>query len=141
MIRMAGLVTRVYARSQKRALPPEIDMDDTTALLLDFAGGATGALTAVFVTGDYWRVAAYGTKRWLEIRNDTEIVSRGLAGAPQRTQLEPVDRERAELEAFADAVAARQPFLVPPEQMVNGIAVLESIEKSSARGRAIEIKP
>src|SRR5690606_24312629 len=48
---------------------------------------------------------------------------------------------RAELEAFADAVAARQPFLVSPEQMVNGIAVLESIEKSSARGRPVEIKP
>ena len=57
----------------------------------------------------------------------------------QRTQFDAVDKERAELEAFADAVAARQPFLVPPEEMVNGIAVLESIEKSSAKGRPIAI--
>jgi predicted dehydrogenase len=139
MIRIAGPVTRVYARSHKRALPADIDMDDTTALLLDFQRGATGSVTAVFVTGDYWRLAAFGTKGWLEIRSDTELVSRGLSGAPQRTPLETIDRERAELEAFADAVAARQPFLVPPQDMVNGIAVLESIEKSSARGRPIEI--
>jgi predicted dehydrogenase len=139
MIRIAGPVTRVYARSHKRALPADIDMDDTTALLLDFQRGATGSVTAVFVTGDYWRLAAFGTKGWLEIRSDTELVFRGLSGAPQRTPLETIDRERAELEAFADAVAARQPFLVPPQDMVNGIAVLESIEKSSARGRPIEI--
>jgi predicted dehydrogenase len=141
MIRIAGPVTRVYARSQKRALPADIDMDDTTALLLDFQRGATGSLTAVFVTGDYWRLAAFGTKGWLEIRSDTELVARGLSGAPQRTPLATLDRERAELEAFADAVAARQPFLVPPQDMVNGIAVLESIEKSSARGRPITIDP
>jgi predicted dehydrogenase len=141
MIRIAGPVTRVYARSQKRALAPEIDMDDTTAMLLDFARGASGCLTAVFATGDYWRVAAMGSKGWLEIRSDTELVFRGLSGAPQRTPFEAVDRERAELEAFADAIAARRPFLVPPQEMVNGIAVLESIEKSSARGRAIAIEP
>jgi predicted dehydrogenase len=141
MIRMAGPITRVYARSQKRALPPGIDMDDTTALLLDFARGASGSLTTVFVTGDYWRVAALGTKGWLEIRSDTELVSRGLSGAPQRTPLEAIDKERAELEAFADAIAAGHRFLVPPQDMINGIAVLESIEKSSAKGRPIAIEP
>ena len=56
-------------------------------------------------------------------------------------EADSIDRERAELEAFADAVAAGQPFLVPPQDMVNGIAVLESIEKSSARGRPITIDP
>ncbi|MCC7079895.1 MAG: Gfo/Idh/MocA family oxidoreductase [Burkholderiales bacterium] len=141
MIRIAGPVSRVYARSQKLALAPEIDIDDTTALLLDFQRGATGALTTVFVTGDYWRVMAIGTKGWFEIRSDTELVFRGLSGAPQRTPFEPIDRERAELEAFADAVAAGQGFLVPPQEMVNGIAVLESIEKSSAKRRAIAIAP
>jgi predicted dehydrogenase len=139
MIRIAGPVASVCASSQKRALPAEIDMDDTTAMLLKFERGASGCLTAVFVTGDYWRVAAFGTKGWLEIRSDTELVARGLSGAAQRTQFEAVDKERAELEAFADAVAAQRTFLVPPEEMINGVAVLESIEKSSAKGRPISI--
>ena len=108
-------------------------------MLLKFERGASGCLTAVFVTGDYWRVAAMGSKGWLEIRSDTELVARGLSGAAQRTQFEAVDKERAELEAFADAIAAKRPFLVPPEEMINGIAVLESIERSSARGRPIQI--
>jgi predicted dehydrogenase len=140
MIRIAGPVASVYASSQKRALPTEIDMDDTTAMLLKFERGASGCLTAVFVTGDYWRVAALGSKGWLEIRSDTELVARGLSGAPQRTQFEAVDKERAELEAFADAVAAKRAFVVSPEEMINGVAVLESIEKSSAKGRAIDLR-
>ena len=93
----------------------------------------------MFVTGDYWRVAAYGTQGWLELRSDTELVSRGLSGPPERTVLEAADKERAELEAFADAIAEGRPFLVPPEQMVNGIAVLEAIEPSSAAGQPIPI--
>ena len=71
LIRIAGPVASVCASSQKKALPADIDMDDTTAMLLKFARGASGCLTAVFVTGDYWRVAAMGTQGWLEIRSDT----------------------------------------------------------------------
>ena len=139
MIRMAGPVATVYASSQKRKMPAEIDMDDTTAMLLKFAGGASGCLTAVFVTGDYWRVQALGSKGWLEIRSDTELTARGLEGAPQTVKLPQVDKERAELEAFADAVAAKQLYTVPPAEVINGIAVLESIEKSSASGVPIRI--
>lgn len=139
MIRIAGPISTVYASSQKLSLPPEIDMDDTTAMLFKFARGASGCLSAVFVTGDYWRVQALGSKGWLEIRSDTELVARGLEGAPRATQLPAVDKEKAELEAFADAVAAKQLFTVPPADIVNGVAVLESIEKSSASGSPIAI--
>jgi predicted dehydrogenase len=139
MIRIAGPVASVYASSQKRALPAEIDMDDTTTMLLKFARGASACLTTVFVTGDYWRLQALGTKGWLELRSDTELVARGLEGSPQRIQLDAADKERAELEAFADAIAAGRRLVVPREDMVNGVAVLESIEKSSARGRRVDI--
>ncbi|MCC6531240.1 MAG: Gfo/Idh/MocA family oxidoreductase [Burkholderiales bacterium] len=139
MIRIAGPVATLYAASQKRALPAEIDMDDTTAMLLKFAHGASGCLSAVFVTGDYWRVLAVGTKGWLELRNDTELVQSALTGAPERFQFAPLDKERAELEAFAEAIEAGERFLVPPAEIVNGVAVLEAIEKSSARGKPIAI--
>jgi predicted dehydrogenase len=140
MIRIAGHVATVYASSQKLCLPDDIDIDDTTAMLLRFAGGASGCLTSVFVTGDYWRVMALGTQGWLELRSDTELVARGLSGPPQRMTFAPVDRERTELEAFAKAVQAGERFLVAPADIVNGVAVLEAIEKSSARGRPIQIR-
>jgi predicted dehydrogenase len=139
MIRIAGPVASVYASSQKRALPADVDMDDTTTMLLNFARGASGCLTTVFVTGDYWRLQALGTKGWLELRSDTELTARGLSGAPERIQLDAVDKERAELEAFADAVAAGRRLVVPREDIVNGVSVLESIEKSSAKGRRVDI--
>ena len=135
-----GRVTSVYAFGDKRKLPANIDIDDTTSMMLKFSNGVTGYLGVVFVTGELYRVHVFGSKGWLEMRGDTELVSCGLEGKPQRHTLPAADKERAVLEAFADAVAAKQPFMVPPEQAVNGIAVLESIEVSAKTGEAIKIK-
>lgn len=140
MIQVAGLVTSVYAFSDRRKLPADIDMDDTTSMLLRFSGGATGSLSTVFVTGEFYRVHVFGSKGWLEIRGDTELWSRGLEGQPERVPLQAADKERAELEAFADAVAAKQPCTVPYEEAINGVAVLEAIPVSAAKGKAIKIQ-
>lgn len=140
MISIAGPVASVYAFSEKRKLPPEIDIDDTTSMLVRFANGATGYLGTVFVTGDFYRVHAFGTKGWLEMRGDSELIAAGVEGAPERVPLTPVNKERALLEGFADAVAAKQPFVVPPDEIVNGIAVLEAIPASAARGKPVPIK-
>jgi predicted dehydrogenase len=139
MIQIAGLVESVYAFSDKRKLPADIDMDDTTSMLLKFAGGATGHLSTVFVTADLYRVHVFGSKGWLEARGDTELVMRGLQGQPERATLPAVDKEKAELEAFAEAVEDKKSFVVPPEQAVNGIAVLEAIVASAARGKPVKI--
>jgi hypothetical protein len=37
-------------------------------------------------------------------------------------------------------VTAKQPFTVAPADIVNGVAVLESIEKSSDRDKPIQIR-
>jgi len=140
MIHIAGLVTSVYAFSDKRKHPPEIGMDDTTSMLLKFAGGATGYLSTIFVTGELWRVHVFGSKGWIESRGDAELTIRGLDGAPSRIPLESASKEKAELEAFADGVGAKTPFLVSPEEAVNGIAVLEAIVASAAKGKPIAIK-
>jgi len=140
MIHIAGPVSTVYAFSDRRKLPPEVEIDDTTSMLLRFANGVTGYLGTVFVTGDIWRVHVFGTGGWIEMRNDTELVTCGLEGAAERITLPKVDKERAELEAFADAAAAKQPFMVPPEQAVNEIAVLEAIVASAAKGKPVKIQ-
>jgi predicted dehydrogenase len=139
MIQIAGLVTSVYAFSERRKLPAEVELDDTTAMLLRFASGATGYLGTVFATGDFYRVHVFGAKGWLEMRGDTELLARGLEGAPERFAFPAIDKEKAVLEAFADAVAQRKAFMVPPEQAVNGIAVLEAIVASAAAGKPVSI--
>lgn len=138
MIGIAGPVSSVYAFSDRRKV--EVDLDDTTSMLLRFAGGVTGYLGTVFVTGDFYRVHVFGSKGWIELRGDSDLTVRGLEGAPAKVPLETIDREKAALEAFAEAVANRQPFLVPAEEAVNGIAVLEAIVKSAAKGKPVAIR-
>ncbi len=140
MIQVAGLVASVYAFSDNRKLPAGVDMDDTTSMLLKFANGATGYLSALFTTAELYRVHVFGSKGWLELRGDTDLTFRGLQGGPEKITLLALDKERAELEAFADAVEAKKAFLVPPEEAVNGIAVLEAIVASAAKGKPIKIQ-
>jgi predicted dehydrogenase len=140
MIQIAGPVASVYAFSDKRKLPADVDMDDTTSMLMKFAGGATGSLSTVFVTADLYTVRVFGSKGWIELRGDTELILRGLQGQPERVTLQAVDKERAELEAFADAVAEKKNFVVPPEEAVNGVAVLEAIEVSARKGKPVKIQ-
>jgi predicted dehydrogenase len=135
-----GLVTSVYAFSDRRKMSADIDMDDTSSMMLKFSNGVTGYLGVVFVTGELYRVHVFGSNGWLEMRGDTELVSCALEGKPQRHTFDAADKERALLEAFADGVAAKQPFMVAPEQAVNGIAVLESIERSAKSGQPVTIK-
>jgi predicted dehydrogenase len=140
MIQVAGLVSSVYAFSDNRKLPAGVDMDDTTSMLLKFANGATGYLSTLFTTAELYRVHVFGSKGWLELRGDTDLTFRGLQGGPEKITLLALDKERAELEAFADAVEAKKPFLVPPEEAINGIAVLEAIEASAKKGKPVQIK-
>jgi len=65
---------------------------------------------------------------------------RGLQGQPERITLPAVDKEKAELEAFADGVEEKKNFVVPAEEAVNGVAVLEAIVASAAKGKPIQIK-
>ena len=139
MINLGGLIGEVYAHSERRKLQLPIDMDDTTSMLLKFENGITGYFATLFITGDLYRVHAFGTKGWLELRGDTELVARGLQGEAQTISLPAADKERAELEAFADAVSAKQPYMVPPQQAVNGIAVIEAIVASAETGNVIRI--
>ncbi len=139
MINLGGLVGEVYAHSDRRKLQPPIDMDDTTSMLLKFKNGMTGYFATLFITGELYRVHAFGTKGWLELRGDTELLARGLESSPQPIALPVVDKERAELEAFADAVAAKQAYMVPPDQAVNGIAVIEAIVASAESGKPVSI--
>ena len=140
MIHIAGPVRTVFAYSDRRKLAPEVEIDDTTSMLFRFANGVTGYLGTVFVTGDIWRVHVFGSNGWIEMRGDTELVTRTLEGTPEQITLPKVDKEQAELEAFADAATAGQPFMVPPEQAVNEIAVLEAIVASAAKGKPVQIK-
>ena len=71
------------------------------------------------------------------MRGETELLAFDLAGNVQRIAYDAVDKERAELEAFADAVASGVKFVIAPEEIVNTVAVTEAVAASARSGKAV----
>src|SRR6266849_9655954 len=117
MIGMAGPVRRVQA--QLLALKPAPDPHDTISVLLEFRSGISGILAAVRSTPAFWRVHVFGRDGSAEALGRTELVLRKSDGEPQHLHLPPVDSVRANLDAFADAVAGIAPYPISPGEMVD----------------------
>jgi predicted dehydrogenase len=137
MVHIAGLVDTVFAFSTRLQL--DIDVDDTTACLLRFAGGITGTLATLHATSAFYRIHVFGSKGALEMRGETELLVSDLVGKVQRITFDAADKERTELEAFADAVSGGVKFVIAPEEIVNTVAVTEAIAASSRSGKAVSI--
>lgn len=130
MVGLAGPVKRVRAQLISRKPPPA--PHDTASALLEFESGVSGLLATVRATPFYWRVHAFGTQGNAEVLGETELVLRLSGRPPERRNLTPVDSLRAELEAFADAVAGRAPFPVTTAQMLDTVTAFESVVNALA---------
>jgi predicted dehydrogenase len=137
MINIAGPVATVFAFSDRRQ--HEIDVDDTTSCLLRFAGGVTGYLGTLHAAAPFYRLHVFGSTGSLEMRGETELIAGDLAGQTERIAFDAADKERAVLEAFADAVAAGVQMPVPAGQIVNTVAVTEAVAASARSGVAVKI--
>ena len=137
MVHLAGLAETVFAFSGR--LQHDIDVDDTTSCLLRFAGGVTGYLGTLHATSSFYRIHAFGSKGALEMRGETELVATDLANNVQRIALDVADKERAVLEAFADAVANGTKFVIPPDEIVNTVAVMQAVAASARSGETVTI--
>ena len=137
MVHLAGLATEVLAISERQQL--DIDVDDTTSCLLRFAGGATGILATLHAATRFYRLHAFGAKGALELRGDTALELSDLEGNVRRLAFAATDKERAELEAFADAAAGGVNFVIAPEEIVNVVAGTEAVVASARSGNAIKI--
>jgi predicted dehydrogenase len=132
-----GPVASVFAISER--LQHAIDVDDTTACVLRFTAGTTGTLATLHAASALYRIHVFGSQGALEMRGDTELNVFDLNGLTERLSFEAIDKERAELEAFADAVAGGVKFAIAPEQIVNVVAATEAIAASARSGKAVAI--
>lgn len=131
MIHLCGPVAGARTHSIRQAIPCEVD--DTTSMLLTFASGMTGYLGTLMATPRVWRIQVFGTKGWVHLRDHEVMDICGLDDQPQTRTYPQVDIERAELEAFAIAALGGEPYPLPPDQAVHGIAVHEAIVASAER--------
>jgi len=138
MIRMAGPVRRVQA--QLLSHRPAPDPRDTISALLEFRSGISGMLAAVRCTPMFWRVHAFGRDGSAEALGRTELVIRKSRAQPQRIDLPEVDSVRANLEAFAAAVAGAAPYPISQAEMVDVVAAFEAIARAAGSdGRVQEV--
>ncbi len=138
MISLAGPAARVGAFSDRRVL--DIQMDDTTSVMLKFASGCTGYLGSHAATGEQWRFSCFGSKGWAELRGHQTLAVRYGGDSETIEQFPAADIEQAELEAFADAIAGNRSYPVTETQAVNNIAILEAIVQSAQSGQFVDIR-
>lgn len=133
MIDLLGPPVEVDARSFRQVL--EVEMDDTTVMLLRFAGGETAYLASLTATADEWRLQVLGAGGWIEVRDERTLTLAPVKQEKIVREFEPCDIERRELEAFADTIISGAPYPVTRAQAVANIRLLEAIARSAAEQR------
>lgn len=115
---------------------------DTTSCLLWFQNGITGYLGTLNATVSHETLKVFGVDGTAEMRGWQELILHRPGEAPVATKFEDCDIERAELEAFADMLAAGASFPprypMTPDQMAAVPAFLEAAVASAETGRPVE---
>jgi predicted dehydrogenase len=144
---LLGPVREVFASTAARVAYPQ--NGDVVSALLRFESGVTGYLNAILVTPHYLRLTVFGSRAWVEVRNETHPDTPGPSlltlqhqdGRRETRRYEWTDTVRANLEAFAEAVAGGEPYPFTDAQKIGNIAVLEAICRSAATNAMVRIDP
>ena len=136
MIRMFGPVAELHAYASGRA---GALIKDTTAVLLRFENGASGLLTAIGATANFFRLHVFGTKGWAEVRGTDQLTFQPVGGEVQEKVFPAYQCERAELEALADAIEGKARYPITPDEAVDAVAALEAIDRSAREGGPVSL--
>jgi predicted dehydrogenase len=139
MIHLAGRAKSVHAKGLRQVLT--VDVDDNITMLLDFANGMTGTFTTLITTSPIWRLSVFGTKGWVEMIGENRLLVCEGNDPVHEIVYPPVNTERLEIEAFAQAIGGGAPYPVTVDEALHGVSVLESIAESVRTRQAVDIAP
>jgi predicted dehydrogenase len=122
---------------------------DTLGILMKFEGGGHALISAILATPFAGRFAIYGSQGWIEVRDKSHpensegwTLTTSLRGKPLETvDMPAASSVLANLEAFADGVAGRARYPVTQAELVNTVAALEAIVKSTRTGKTESLEP
>ena len=145
-VELIGPVREVFANTASRVAYP--DNGDVVSALLRFESGATGYFNAILVTPHYLCLTVFGSKAWVEVRNETHPDTPGPStltlqhadGRSETRAYEWLDTVRANVEAFARAVEGGEPYPFTDAQKIGNIAVLEAVCRSAATNAMVRIE-
>lgn len=132
MIELLGPVEEVYVRALRQAT--DLDAADTATTSLRFVSGASALLTAIGVTANFHRLHLFGTEGWAELRGNRHITIQPVKGEAEVIDLPANDPVKDEIEAFAAAVRGEKPYPITTETAIAGVAALEAMGRSAAKG-------
>ena len=140
-IAILGPAESVWARLATRG--SNFANGDTLGIMLGFPGGANALISAMLATPFEGRFAVYGSRGWIEIRDRTHPenpsgwdLTTCLAGKERTTVFMPPHASvRANLEAFAAAVAGGPAYPVTRREMLANVAAFEAIMRSTGTGQ------
>ncbi len=138
MIYLVGHIATIQVASFRLVL--EVPLDDTTSMLFRFKNKMSGYLACLQATAPAQRLTVFGSKGWAELKGETELTVCLVDGQPKTRNFPSVNKERAELEAFAAAVNRSVPYPVPLDDVVHGVACFEAIGKSAKCGELLRVK-
>jgi predicted dehydrogenase len=131
---LVGPMQGVSAISTRRTLP--LPSGDTTAALLSFRDGATGTIATTLKTPFVWRLAVYGSDMWVESLSETRVVICGLGQEPETVELPQTNHIGMNLESFARAALGQGSFHIDDAGILDTVAALEAVFRSTAAAGA-----
>jgi predicted dehydrogenase len=148
MIHLFGKIDEVYATSLRRAV--SYDAEDTTSVMLGFAGGMSATLLCCIATAVSYRLAVFGTKGCAELLTpqlDFHFTAtpaampsgRHAQPAPEIIEHRGFNAILAELDAFAVAIRGGQPYPITADEVLHGVAAFEAIIRSAATHRPVKV--
>ncbi|MGE0799089.1 MAG: Gfo/Idh/MocA family protein [Lautropia sp.] len=138
-IHLSGPVSAVRCTSDRKVL--QVDLDDTTSMFARFENGATGYLSTMTATGRMFRLQVFGTRGWLHLLDHHLLDIGDIEGNVRRHEFPRVDTERLELEAFARAASGGGHYGIATDEVLHGIAVMQTaIESAAAGGELLAVK-
>ena len=146
---LGGRMASVHAQSARRVLA--YGLDDTTSMLFRFRSGASGYLGTVIATAETWRMQVFGSKGWVEVGDVEHLTTWQMKYCavdpanllvhrkPEILTFPALSTERAELEHFARAVAAKRPLAKANGDEQHNVAVFEAILKSAKTRKTVRV--
>jgi predicted dehydrogenase len=148
MIEFGGRVRDVRCITARNIPGPS---DDTTTVMLTFESGATGLLFCSVATATNFCFTLYGSKGLAEISKPTlqsfrfvptsDVAPTGPVTAPpdQTAEHPTFDMLRAEMDAFAHAIAQHTPYPVPVADVLHGMAVFDAIVEAAQTNKIVTV--
>lgn len=126
-----------------RRLDSPLANGDTLTALIGFESGADALISAILTTPFDGRIAVYGSKGWVDVRDKAHVeapegwtLTKSLRGHGKTvTDFPTALAVKANLEAFADAALGRAPYPVSQAEMIATISTLEACFKSAKSGQ------